>query len=579
MLAKIQAVDSKARRKGLEALDPVRSELVRAGTEIDGAGRVTRNGYAQFRPAWPGARTGEWLDTVQAEVSGWKGKIRSIVWVGASSLIDDKPAYEACGLLAKGPRHYVLDSAEQGRWAAVLQAIERRTRRQAAEALKSTLVVIAADEEAAPRTLILVEMLAKEFEKHGVEAAANFVAMAPPSSSLARNCTARGIRVAELALDNDSAACWGNGAPLTRASLLALAGVDLPAWAAGARLDEAQIHTAWSLSAFLYQQAAAGRGMVTLLMPESLRGASAWTKQAFEASLGQAGVRLVNGEPGRLADYPAAKDPRASRSFLLVERKGEPAVERQKLALLKRAGYPVAVVQLAADAPLSAWMQFVHYAVFGLAWLRGENFAVRPAAGLCSAIAESIYQNSLFQGGVERTPDWQRFRDSIRVVKWRAGVTFHYDRMPCGVEAGGRDAASAYASILKQFADAGVVGGGELVFFGDMRYAAAGRKIRKALERGAAKLFRERLKLPCDVAERPAVNETTLGSGRCFTTLVLPWKLGSGAGADSVRAQFLAVQAALEKRVRLVVVLTVKDASEASAKALEEFFRAAAASL
>jgi len=36
-----------------------------------------------------------------------------------------------------------------------------------------------------------------------------------------------------------------------------------------------------------------------------------------------------------------------------------------KIALLRRSGYPVAMLTLPAGTPLSRYMQFVHYAVCG----------------------------------------------------------------------------------------------------------------------------------------------------------------------------------------------------------------------
>ncbi|MBI4893968.1 MAG: hypothetical protein HY821_25345 [Acidobacteria bacterium] len=583
VLSKIQAVDSKARRKGLSALDPAKGALVRLGVETDGCGRVTRNAYTQFRPIWAAARMAEWAAAADAEMAGWKSGMRSVIWVATGGLAADKLALNACGLLAKGPKQYVLDSSDPGMLEAILRTIESRTRCRRKEALGRTAVMAAAGPDDA-QTPLVVDALVKLYEKHAVDVPAHFLAITPAEARLGRYCAARGIRVTELALDNDAGAAWRHSAPLTRAGVyaLALAGVDPREWARGAALNEAQIHSAWSLASFLCQQAAAGRGKVTLLLSKSLQGAAGWTKLALEESLGQGmgpALRIITGEPARLADYRPAKDARADRTFVLVERKGEPAVERQKLALLKRAGYPVAVLQLDAAAPLSAYLQFIHCAVFGLAWLHDVNFAVRPAAALSAGLTEALYQNALFQGGVERTGEWLRFRDSIRRVPWRAGLCFHYDRMPCGVEAGGRDAASAYASILQQFSDAGVVNCGELIWYGDSRYSAGGGKVRKALERGAARLYRGALKMPCDVLEGPALSEATMGQGGCFTTLVLPWEMASGAGSGYLRAQFLAAQACLEKRVRLVVVLSVKDASAESATALEEFFRAAAAGL
>jgi len=55
----------------------------------------------------------------------------------------------------------------------------------------------------------------------------------------------------------------------------------------------------------------------------------------------------------------------------VVGRKGEPALDRQKAGLLRRSGYPLASLTFPAEAPLSQYLQFIHYVVFALAWLRG----------------------------------------------------------------------------------------------------------------------------------------------------------------------------------------------------------------
>jgi hypothetical protein len=164
-------------------------------------------------------------------------------------------------------------------------------------------------------------------------------------------------------------------------------------------------------------------------------------------------------------------------------------------------------------------------------------------------------------------------------------VVLHCDRLPCGFQLDGRDAASAYAALLHQLAVAGVVEYGELTFFGDTRYGEAGKKLRRVLDRAASQLFRDGLRMPADVAEGPAMNhschEMAAGHGRCLSTLLICEKAesisGIGCTADCHRAGFLAAQMALEQRARLVVSITLRDLGESSLKALDEFFRQAAA--
>ncbi len=93
--------------------------------------------------------------------------------------------------------------------------------------------------------------------------------------------------------------------------------------------------------------------------------------------------------------------------------------------------------------------------------------------------------------------------------------------------------------------------------------------------------------MPADVEEGPLMNHPCgvmgTGPGGGLSTLLLSEKAESvpeaGYKSDHHRAQFLAAQMALEQRGRLVVAITLRDLSEASLKALDEFFRQAAAHL
>jgi glucose-6-phosphate isomerase len=600
ILARLQALDSKARRKGLSEIEPARNPLIGVGMEVDASGAVTKNGYGVFRLGWQAAQANGWSATIGAEIEGISdavrashaAKIRFLVWAGMGGSAEDKAMYEACGLLKKGPRLYILDSTDPAKLKAILADMAKRSKGSLAAALKSTLVVGMAMGMTSYEPVVNLQKLAALYERHGIDGRPNFLYMTLDGSLLDQFAAPRGFRRVELQPDGANTTAGRHSAPLTRGSLypLALAGVDLDEWIDGAALDAHQIHTAWALAAFLHAHGIAGRDKVTLVLSKSLAGAALWTKQDFEESLGKnpdLGIKIVIGEEPRLADCRPAKDPLQDRVFLVVERQGEPALERAKLALLKRAGYPVAVVTLPRSVSLSRYLQFVHYTVFGVAWLRGMNFVTQPSVELYKSITNRLHQNAAFQGGIEKTDEWRRLKESVRQVKWRGGVTLHYDHMPCGVEAGGRDAATAFASFLKQFADARLIEYGELTFFGDTRYSAGGKAMRKVLERAAAGVFRGRLKMPCDVYEGPAMNhsyhEMIIGHGRCLSTVILPWKAESiseaGHTADYHRAQFLATQMALEQRVRFVLAITVKDLSDASLKSLAEFFRAAAARL
>ena len=52
-------------------------------------------------------------------------------------------------------------------------------------------------------------------------------------------------------------------------------------------LEEDEIDAAWRLAAFLEAQGQAGRDKVTLILAREWAGASLWTKQDFEESLGK----------------------------------------------------------------------------------------------------------------------------------------------------------------------------------------------------------------------------------------------------------------------------------------------------
>jgi hypothetical protein len=171
---------------------------------------------------------------------------------------------------------------------------------------------------------------------------------------------------------------------------------------------------------------------------------------------------------------------------------------------------------------------------------------------------------------------------SPRQSSWRRRLTLYYDALEA--DAGAGDAASRYASLLRQLHAKADVEYGELTFFGDLRLAPAGRAMHAVLERAADRVFRRALRMPVDVYEGPAMNhsyhEMIIGHGRCFSTVLLSEGAEEikpiGHTADYHRAQFLGTQMALAERGRKVVALTVRDMSEASLRALSEFFAQAA---
>jgi hypothetical protein len=340
---------------------------------------------------------------------------------------------------------------------------------------------------------------------------------------------------------------------------------------------------AWKLAAFLHAQGAAGRDKVTLLLPKEWAGAALWTKQDFEESLGKCecrGLKIVIQEKVKPGNYRPVKDPAQDRIFLSVERNGSAHPDSAKLAALRKAGYPVATLHVPAGRGLSHYMQFVHYAVFGLAWLRNMNFVTQPSVELYKSIANKLHGDAQQAGGIEKTQAWTSMLRSPRQAGWRSALTLHYSRPIPGLQPDA-DAAEIYACLLRTLAGSRQVEYGELTFFGDMRYSSHGRALRKILERAGERLFRGRLKMPVDIYEGPAMNhsyhEMVIGHGRCFSTILLSEKQEQIAAAayraDYHVAQFLATKLALEQRGRTVVALLLKDLSERTLTVLEEFFR------
>jgi glucose-6-phosphate isomerase len=586
-------LDLDARRNGLEHLDPAKNPLIGLGMETDGDGRVTKNSYGVFNlswqvpehPEWPGAIAAE-LDEIRTRIRDTHGTpLRFLIWAGMGGSAEDKSAYNAVNLLKRGPRCYVLDSTDPAKLKAILEDMVKRSRLTLPQALRATLVVGMALGMTSYEPVVNLEKLYGLYEKHRIDSRPNFIYMTLPGSLLDQFAGPRGYRRVELQLDNANATSGRHSGPLTRGSLypLGLSKIDLRAWMNATVLTGEQIHTAWKLSAFLHQQGLDGRDKVTLLLPKIWEGIALWTKQDFEESLGKCeelGIKIVIGEKPKMANYRAPKDALQDRVFLAIQVKGQPGPDAQKLAMLRRAGYPVAVVAFARGALLSRYMEFMHYAVFGMGKLRGMNFVTQPGVELYMSITNGLYEGSVKLGGIEKTPEWQKLSSSPLQAKWRGGVTLHYERLQFDDPPPKLSAPSLYAWLLMHYSASRAVEYGELTFFGDMRYSTMGKAVRKCLDHAAESVFRARLKMPVDVYEGPAMNhsyhEMVIGHGRCFSTVLLAEKAErykeAGYTADYHRAQFLATQMALAERGRPVVAITLRDLEESTLKALDEFF-------
>jgi hypothetical protein len=557
--------DSFFRRFGAEGvLDRLRA------LEFEGSGVLDAAWQAEKHPEWAGQATAE-----AAELRAAIKPLRFVMWAGVGAPAAEAWMYQGAGLLKHGPRCYVVDSADPGKLKAILDDIERRNGLPISSVLRSALVVGAATGMTSYEPVISLQKLANLYERHHIDGRAHFLSLAAEGSLLDGLARERGYRRVGLQ----------HGGPLTRGSLypLALARADLGAWIRNACLNEKDICTAWRLSSFLHAQGAAGRDKVTLLLPKPWAGAAMWTKQSFEETLGQGeepGLKIVPCAKPRLANYRPPKHPQQDRVFVAVRVGGMPGPDTAKIGLLRRSGYPLAVLTLPRGSLLSRYMQFVHYAVFGVAWLREMNLAPRPGADLEESIASRIFAEAQEAGGVTHTECWKLMASSARQVAFRGDLTLRYDRLDLHFDHDEMDAPQLYAAILRALVADRRIECGDLTFFGDTRYSPVGAAVRRILDRAADGLFERRLNIPAGVHEGPAISHC---HGRCLATVLLSEAQESLAAAryapDYHVAQFLATQIALAERGRPVVAITLRNLGENSLRALEEFFHRAASYL
>jgi hypothetical protein len=599
ILEKLKVLDTRARKKGLDSLDPQRNAFIRIGMETDGDGKVIKNSYGVFNLSWQIEEHSEWPDMVKQEVAELRKSIRQahsvpmrfLIWAGMGGSAEDKSMYNSVGLLRRGPRCYVLDSTDPAKLNAILADMQHRASASLPDVLRSTLVVGMAMGMTSYEPVLNLEKLAVLYRKCGVDTRANFVYMTLPGSLLDQFGRKGGYRRIDLQLDGANTTAGRHSGPLTRGSLypLGLASVPLDAWMQSAVLPKDTIASAWRLSAFLHTQASAGRNKVTLLLPRTWAGVGLWTKQDFEESLGKTetfGLKIVIGEPVRLANYRSPKESLQDRCFLALQIRGAEHQDVRKIASLRRAGYPVATLTM-RKPELAKYMQFIHYTVFGIAHLQGMNFVTQPSVELYKAITGKLHTESEKAGGIEKTAEWTRMHTSDRRMKFGGAVCLYYHRLPANVGVAGTTAPEIYASALRCLSGSRKIEYGELTFFGDMRYSVTGREMRKVLDRAGERVYRSTLKMPVDIYEGPAMNhsyhEMVIGHGRCFSTVLMSQKgeqlTAAGYTADYHRAQYLATQIALAERGRYVVGLSVEDLDTRSLTVLDDFFREVAQAL
>jgi len=96
--------------------------------------------HAEKHPEWPRVILDE-LDSIKAAIKTQHGTpLKYVIWAGVGGTTEDKAMYLACGLLKRGPKQYILDSADPAKLKAILADMKRRAG-SLEEALKSTLVV------------------------------------------------------------------------------------------------------------------------------------------------------------------------------------------------------------------------------------------------------------------------------------------------------------------------------------------------------------------------------------------------------------------------------------------------------
>ena len=600
VLERVRSVDAQAREEGLASLVSSEDDLIPVGMEINEMGEVTKNGYGVLNLPWLTEQHPEWVGLVREEMRQIRAAIqeehgeslRYLIWVGMGGSAEDKAFYQSAGLFSTGMRVYILDSTDPAKMKAILDHIEATAKQPLKIALRRTLIVGMAMGMTSYEPVLNLEILHALYRKLGISSQANFIYMTLPESILDRFGRRCGFRRVELQPDNDNTTAGRHSGPLTRGSLypLALAGCNLSKWMSGAILDESEVMAAFELAGFLQENGLEGRDKLTLFLPREWRGGAVWTKQDFEESLGKSenvGIKVAIGEQIKPSNYFPPKEPMQDRCFLCVNVRGLSNPEATKVNVLRRTGYPLAVLRLHGDVALARYMQFIHYTVFGLAYLRRMNFVTQPNVELYKTIAGKIYTTAKKVGGTTRTKAWRTAVDGAHSIRWRGGLTVHLDalhRIGAISEEDFRsengNAAAIYATVLHALLAKGKISYGELTFFGDTRYQAPGKALLRTLNPAAEAVFRSRLKMPADVYEGPAMNqsyhEMIIGYGHGFSTVLLSEKVALLKKVDYPPdyhlAQGLATQEALARRKRAVVGITIRDLSDRSRQTVKEFF-------
>lgn len=599
IMQSLEALHVRADEKGLESIKQGRDLLADIGMEFGDDARATKNGYGVLNLGWKAKAEGTWPATLEAEIADLRKAFRQthgvalkyVIWAGMGGSAEDKAVYDGCGLLRRRTRFYILDSTDPAKLSAILADLERREKGSLPQALKKCLVVGMAMGMTSYEPVVNLEKLDLQYKKLKIDNTINFIYMTLPGSILDRFAGPKGFRRVELQLDNGNSTSGRHSGPLTRGSLypLALCGNDLSEWIHGTDLRPTQIEAAFQVAEFLEKNAREGRDKITLFLPKQWKSLGVWTKQDFEESLGKSedtGTKIVIDEKIRLANYFPPRDERQQRCFLVVNVGDLQSPDAAKVAAIRRAGYPLAVLHLHGANSLSRYMQFMHHVVFALAYLRKMNFVTQPSVELYKAIASDIHEESTNAGGIDKTAIWKSYTKSKRRLTWLGGLSIQFDGLlelglidERDIKQQNGNAPIVLAGVLSELVRQNAVSYGELTFFGDMRYGSTGKRLQRVLHSAADSIFRTRLKMPADVYEGPAMNhsyhEMIIGHGGAVSIVILPEKGTSipklKYTPDYHRAQWIATQQALRKRGRAVIGLMIRDASETSVETLSRF--------
>ena len=424
---------ARARERGTAALSASDDPLVSIGMEADAHGRVTRNCYGVFvtgvagggtsrmgRAGGRGGRRGSRPDPFDAR------RAASIPDLGRNGRVgrrqDDVPHRR---LVARRATFYALDSTDPAKLKAILDDIERRV---AAPASRGTAVHPCRRDGARDdvvRAVVNLDKLSALYDQLAIDSRAELSVshaawFAPRSIRRAARLSPRGAPDGRRSHDGRASQ---RPADARFAVSPGLAGVDLRRWLRGTDLDRPEMQRHGASRHFCTRNGVARTRQGDAAAAEAWSGAALWTKQDFEESLGKSEALGHQDRHRRTSAVARTTGRRRIRSRIAYFwRFGmRPWTSPAAIETLRRAGYPVAVVDIPARTPLSRYMQFVHYVVFGIAYLRDMNFVTQPSVELYKSIASDIYAESKRAEARSTRPAWRSMIESAAAGRRGAG--------------------------------------------------------------------------------------------------------------------------------------------------------------